>query len=283
MVHNHYVPQYYLKGFCEPATPSILAVYEKGSRKGFTTTVKNLAQQRDLYPDETEKFLATQIEQPANLVLDKIRDRTPISIEDKAALAAYMMAMMKRVPRSRERLQAAAPKVLDSVFARIDRAMTRLVAKDPSKSVLLMKRREESEQIRARFESSFPDEIWHQLIPPHTAPRALDALSSMTWQFLTFDTETAFMTSDNPVFFFEGMGIGNQDSEVTFPISRHVVLWATWRPDLEECFRPTSRRIVREVNSRTVSAATRYVFYARKVKWVTGFVNCKTFLLNRIV
>ena len=89
------------------------------------------------------------------------------------------------------------------------------------------------------------------------------------------------MTSDNPVFYFEGMGIGNQLSEVTFPISRNTVLWATWRVDLEEGFRPTNKRIVREINSRTVSAATRYVFYARKVKWVTKFVNRKL-PLNRI-
>jgi hypothetical protein len=247
-----------------------------------TTTVKNLAQQRDFYPDEIEEFLATQVEQPANVVLDKIRNRTPISVEDKATLAAYMMAMMKRVPRSRERLQAATPKVLESVLARVDRAMTALVAKDPSKADLLVKRRKEAEQIRARSESYFSDEMWYQLIPPHTAPRALDALSAMTWQFFTFDSETAFMTSDNPVFFFEGMGIGNQYSEVTFPISRNVALWATWRVDLEEGFRPTSRRIVREINGRTVSAATRYVFYARKVKWVASFVNRKSFPLNRI-
>jgi hypothetical protein len=95
-MHTHYVPQYYLKGFCSAATPATLSRYEKGSRKILTTTTKNLAQQRNLYPAEVEEFLATQIEQPANAVLDRIRDRVPLAVEDKAVLASYMMALLKK-------------------------------------------------------------------------------------------------------------------------------------------------------------------------------------------
>lgn len=282
-MRTHYVPQHYLKGFCSAATPAILSRYEKGSRKVLTTTTKNLAQQCDLYPAEVEEFLATQIEQPANAVLDRIKERVPLAVEDKAVLASYMMTMLKRVPHALTRLEEAAPKAMESVLGELDAAIANWIAEDPSKAEILTKRRDEARQICARYEASLPREFWYDLIPPETAPRALAALGAMTWRFLTFDQEPEFMTSDNPVFFFEGIGIGYQHSEVTFPISKNIVLWATWRTDLEEGFFPTSQRIVREINSRTVSAATRYVFYSQKVKWVVSFVNRNTFVLNRIV
>ena len=114
-------------------------------------------------------------------------------------------------------------------------------------------------------------------------PKIVEALNAMTWQFFTFDDVPSFMTSDNPVFFFHGIAFEHPDFEVTFPISKSIVLQATWRGDYEEGFSRTNRRIVREINERTVYSATRYVFYPHKEPWVEGLVNRKTFVLNRII
>jgi hypothetical protein len=100
-------------------------------------------------------------------------------------------------------------------------------------------------------------------------------LSRMTWLFLTFDRRPAFLASDNPVFHFRSMGIANAGSEVSFPVSSHIVLWATWRMDLEEGYAPTREACVRELNRRTASNATRYLFHAADEEWVLPLL-CKS-------
>ena len=282
-MHNHYVPQYYLKGFCNSSLPSMIARYDKGKRRApLFTNVKNVAQEKGFYSDEVEESLATKIEQPANAVLDKIRTRNVISSRERRSLCNYMAAMLMRVPRSKERVSEAMPKAMARICSDLDQQISRLIQARPVKAEIYERRREEAQQLREKLESEVPEEIWNQLVLPSTTSPIIAHLNAMTWQFLTFDDVPSFMTSDNPVFLFEGIGIGSQNSEVTLPISQSIALWATWRMDLEEGFFPTRRQIVREINARTVYSATRYVFYPDKKQWVENFVNRKTFLLNRI-
>ncbi len=279
---DHYIPQYYLKGFCEPTTPGVISRYEKGSPKIVTTGLKNIAQETGFYSPEVERFLADKIETPANSALDKLRNRQLITPEERFALAGYMITLLKRVPESQSRVQKALPEVAESVFGQIDEELARIVEANPAKAELVARRREEARQIRAQYEEGFPKDIWLRLISPTTAPRALAILNAMTWRFLTFGKESAFLTSDNPVYFHQGIGIGHQESEVTFPISRNVVLWATWKDNVVEDFYETSKRAAREINRRTVSIATRYVFFSREERWVINIVNRKKLTLNRM-
>ncbi len=280
---DHYVPQYYLRGFCEPSTPGTISRYEKGSSKIITTGLKNVAQETGFYSKEMEEFLSAEIEGPANPVLDKIRKHQPITTEDKFVLSTYMTTMLKRVPQSRVRLKQSAPEVIESVFGKLDEELAGLLDANPSKSEIIERRREEAKRLREQYEKSVPKDIWLQLILPQTAPRVLAALNAMTWRFLVYDKDSTFLTSDNPVFFHSGIGVGHPNSEVTFPISRDVVMWATWRRDLQEGFFPANKRVVREINHRTASAATRYVFFSREEKWVVNLANRKKFTLHRMV
>jgi len=265
---SHYIPQYYLEGFCESSTPRIITRYEKGSPNKLTTQISSVAQESGFYSDAVEKFLAEEIEGPANPVLNKIRQRNSISITDKYVLSAYMITMLKRVPESQARFKESAPQIIESVFSNLD-------------NELLKKRSEEVEQAKAQLEANL-QKIWYQQIAPHSALVALAALNVMTWQFFTSDKDSAFLTSDNPVFFHEELGIGHQHSEVSFPISRNVVLWATWRTDLPEGFVQSNERMVREINRRTVSTATRYVFYSREEEWVVNLVNKRKLKVHRM-
>ncbi len=105
----------------------------------------------------------------------------------------------------------------------------------------------------------------------------------MTWQFLTTTGGHGFLTSDNPVFFHEGLGIGHQLSEVTFPISTNITLWATWRTDLLEGFVQTTEQVVDEINRRMVSVASRWVFHGRYRRWIITLVNRSFHRLNRLI
>ena len=139
-MHNHYLPQHYLKGFCDLSSPPIIVRYEKGKRgPPLLTAVKNVAQEKGFYSDEVEEFLATQIEQPATAVLDKIRTRNVISSREKSLLCKYMVAMLNRVPRSKERLSEHVPNAMANISSGLDQEISRRIQARPAKSEILEK------------------------------------------------------------------------------------------------------------------------------------------------
>ena len=190
--------------------------------------------------------------------------------------------MLKRVPEGKKRFEEKAPKVLDEVRIVINEKFNNLIETDPSHVKILEKRKEEAQNIFKKFRENLPEKVWHLVIEPHMTPKILTAICSMTWQFLTCEKPNAFLTSDNPVFHFESLGIGNPDSEVTFPISSNIALLATWRNDLTEGFYHTDNNIIKEINRRTAYNASRYIYYFKKASWVTLLANKSRHQMNRI-
>ena len=109
-----------------------------------------------------------------------------------------------------------------------------------------------------------------------------ELLNNMTWRFLVIESEPAFLTSDNPVFYFEGMGLNKPESELSFPISSNIVLWSTWRQDLPEGYFQTNKQVVKEMNRRMAQNASRYIFYASEKKWIMPFIKKNEWHLNKI-
>ena len=106
------------KGITETVDNTLWA-YEKGTGKKFSAQIKNLANITNFYSQETEQYLANDIEGPANAVLDKIRDRHLINDDDKNAFAEYMAVMWKRVPRAKEDLKKMAPRLANGIAERL--------------------------------------------------------------------------------------------------------------------------------------------------------------------
>ncbi|MCI5222854.1 MAG: DUF4238 domain-containing protein [Candidatus Electrothrix sp. AR4] len=102
----------------------------------------------------------------------------------------------------------------------------------------------------------------------------------MNWKFLTFDKCPAFLTCDNPVFFHIGIGIGKANSEVSFPISSNITLVATWKNGTTEVCYPATKQGVKEINRRTASNTTRYVFRREDEEWILPFVTKKRWELH---
>lgn len=278
---DHYVPRYYLKGFSQNDGKTIY-VYDKSERRCFATQVKSIANETDFYSPEVEEYLASTIETPANEVLKKIRDRVAISSKEKQVLTAYIVCMMKRVPEGKERLKNLAPGTAAAVRQKIDILLNVAAAEQPDKREFIEKRRGEIGEIIDRYAKDPPKDVWLTNLPPEKSPRVLAALSSMTWRFLTFDAYPAFLSSDNPLFYFTSMGIGKPESEVTFPISSSIALWATWRPDLREGYFPTNSQVVKELNRRTCSMATRFIFHSQSEDWVLPLLTKGRWQLNML-
>lgn len=279
---HHYLPQYYLKGFTE-TNDNILWAYEKGTGENFNTQIKSLANITDFYSQDTEQYLANNIEDPANAVLDKIRSRHLINDDDKNTFAEYMAVMWKRVPRAKEDLKKMAPRLADGIAKKLNADLNQIISEKPQKTEFIEKRRKEIDDILSIYATNPPKDIWLENIPPERTPRIVEAIKTMTWSFWEFNQKPVFFTCDNPIFYFTGMGVGKRDSEISFPISSHIVLWATWRVDLPRKFIKASTQIVKEFNRRTADNASRYIFHSRAENWIEPFIKKGHWKLNRIV
>lgn len=264
---NHYVPQYYLKGFSADGGETVWA-YDKADRRVYRAHTRNVATQTRFYSADLESYLANSVEDPAKPVIEKIRARVQISIQEKQTLAAYMICMMNRVPEGKKRTKLRAPSVKDEVIADIDRRLNVFLRQNPHQAELVEKRRSETHELIERYAKDAPDDLWFRTILRAKQSQVLPLLSSMTWRFLTFDRYPAFITSDNPVFFFTENGLVSPDSELSFPISSHVSLWATHRSDFQDGFSATTEQAVKELNRRTASRATRFAFHSIEEPWV---------------
>ncbi len=280
---NHYVPQYYLRGFSVAPMSDLIWVYRRGTEDVFKTAIHNIAQENKFYPDDMEQYLANEIEEPANIVLQKIQALASLTLEDKEVLSKYMMVLWKRVPEHKNWIKDKAPEIMNPVFERIDNELVEFGIQYPEKMDLVEKRRKELQALRTTKESDILHDIWLANMPPDRTPQTLEALSQMTWRFFTARDNEYFITSDNPLFFFRWMGIGKQQSEVTFPITQNIALWATWRIDVKEGYFPTRPQVAKEINRRTASIAHNYLYSPSSETWIGTLANKKIHRLNRIV
>lgn len=179
---------------------------------------------------------------------------------------------MKRVPEGKERVRELAPSVAEKMSQDINQQLTVVASTQPEKANLIHRRKAEIQEILNRYSTEPPKEVWMENIAPDRSPQVVVKIKGIIWRFLTFDAQPVFLTCDNPVFYFTCIGIGNPKSEITFPISSHIVLWATWRTDLPMGYLPATKKAVKEINRRTANNATRYVFHCKEETWILPFV-----------
>ncbi|HRF50428.1 MAG TPA: DUF4238 domain-containing protein, partial [Anaerolineales bacterium] len=274
---DHYIPRYYLKGFGPPGQPNVITRVEKYTTSTLTTDVKNVAQENDFYSEEIEIYLSTEIERPANDVLAKLRQLVLPGVAEKVSLARYLTALLKRVPRAKERYDEMSPEILERVFSDLERQIDEIAAERPEKSDLMRARREQLAQLRVQYETGMPKEmlrdIWLNNLRAERSMATEERLTAMTWTYLMAREGAEFITCDNPVFFHTAIGIGNMRSEVTFPISSQLALWATWSKTLPENFVRVRKSVVKLVNRRTASCATRYLFSSGTYDWVVSLAQ----------
>jgi uncharacterized membrane-anchored protein YitT (DUF2179 family) len=126
-------------------------------------------------------------------------------------------------------------------------------------------------------------DIWLKNLHPDQTPQSVDVLSQMTWRFLIANDDQYFITSDNPLFFFSWMGIGKEKSEVTFPISKKIALWATWRVDMTEGFFSTTSQAVKEINRGTASILSQYLYSPFADTWIQTLANKGKHRVTRLI
>jgi hypothetical protein len=99
---------------------------------------------------------------------------------------------------------------------------------------------------------------------------------------LTSVGPTFFVTSDNPAFYFESLGLSRKESELCFPLSTQCALHGSWQAatsDLE--FMNCRPALVKEINRRIVSVAERLALYHQSADWALRLFQ-KQLTLNKI-
>jgi hypothetical protein len=185
--------------------------------------------------------------------------------------------MLTRVPKHRKRAEAWLPEVVEQFRPQLPGLLEELLANAPPAT----ETREQLLEMGHRYLDKFKDEPPSHLNVGLVSDKYAPIFSNMRWVFYTATTQRGFLTSDNPVFFFEGFGLVGKNGpsdmvEVTFPISTQVSLWATWRgmPGVADmAYVPGNEPLVDELNRRTVSAALREVYYSSNPRWVRALVN----------
>jgi hypothetical protein len=298
---HHITPAFYLRGFtcAEKEKQSFVWVYERGLpfKPGYIKTgVYNPCQRPvtatgfewDYYafekPDgsgwdyETYENALQKIEEEAKPAIQSLRRHEIVEGADRMAMATYMAVMIKRVPHRREWADEMWPEFIRE-FEQGANVLEQLEAHEKNTDRSDTKRLANIARMRAEYIGLMNQYKSADCIPRHILLPILigqskipPALSDMTWRLLVCDKDEFFLTSDNPLWFDEQKGIGNQHLEVSFPISSDTALVIS-RKKVEEGVFGAGKRVVDEVNHRSATRATRYLYGCRPEAWAVKLLN----------
>jgi Protein of unknown function (DUF4238) len=289
---NHLVPRYYLGGFTCPGSDKKLCQFDRDKDEPIITTIVNAGVQNDFYtldePDGTrdritvESWLSEEIEGSAHAAIRKVRNFQPIDQSERDALARYMSVMPTRGDWHWQHAAQIAPKVAAEMHVELDKELDQqAAARHSADKAFVEERRKLIHEIVESIAADPPSEV---LMPRDM--RGVEAvLGMMTWRFLHREGEPCFITSDNPVYTDLGVGLRHPRTEVLFPISKTILLWATWyeqyehiprkfrsglrrSPNRPEGFWLCSKRMVKNANRLIVRNATRFVWAWTGQSWI---------------
>lgn len=275
---NHYIPQFYLRGFTESGR---IWAHDKLEKRSFRSQPRSVANETEMYAGDLESYFTEEIEQPAHNALEGVRSNKPLSRSGRGALAHYIAALWKRVPAGRSRSVERLPGVAASVEKDLHSQIDSLVTAEPGLVDLGAEKKALISQIVRRNVEERSTDIWQQHLSSEATPKVIDAIASMNWQFL-ISSEIRYLTSDNPFFFFPFEGLGPASAEATIPFSSTTALWMNRDPRPKPLYALATTAFVKEVNRRTASNATRFIFSSTNEAWMAKLIFKAHHQLNRI-
>ncbi len=264
---KHYVPQEYLRGFSSTADLRMIWMFDKHASQWANPAIKKVAQERGFYPPDVETVLHEQVEKPANAALRTLRRRRPLGSAEWHDLLVYISVMLTRVPRKRRKGRESFPNVLETTMVRFRLEVESL--RRPGNAHRVDKTLDLLAELEASYEEAPPDEVRAQIDSPWPTQRIARAVETLAWRLLAAWPDHHFITSDNPAHFFESLGLGRDESELTFPLSPELALLGSRQGRPGSLVLETAKpRLVKEINRRMASGAERFVFAHRKAGWI---------------
>jgi len=264
---SHYVPSSYLRRFTDER--GRLWVFDKATGKAFWSSPRNIAKEEGFYRRQDERDLAGLVESPVGPVLRKVSNREAIDLRERLLLAVFMAVQLTRVPRFRDDAWRHLPEVMSATFAKWIHRIRRS-GESSGETAEAAEQVRELERVWEEYAASPPQDVVDFVRSPWPTRRRIAMFWNMPWCFACTTGANYYVSTDNPVFLFESYGLGSPKSEISFPISKSVALMGSKRLRAVDCsYVDVPDSIVREVNARLVSTATRFVFYYRSVSWIS--------------
>ncbi len=277
---HHYIPRAYLKGFTESGSDRFLWLYDKDTDRFSRASVDKVAQQRGFYSQEVESELNRIIEAPAHGVLGKLRRGETINDENRSHLAIYIGTMMWRVPHIRQERLKRWPKEIGKVLNQKRKQLKEMGRRVGVDSAAVNRRLQEVDAAQEKFEEEVPQQVIDHFRIPWPSEKIVGYIYNMTWRFGTSSGPSFYITSDNPAFILSGLG--KPESELSFPISSDLALYGSWQGQKGSFLFDAPQKLVKEVNRRVASVATRFLFYRECRGWVALLARKPNPYLNRI-
>ncbi len=291
--NHHFLPRLYLKGFVCGEDPSHIWEYRRGvdycpgsqNRNKYNPVRISLSkagaefgeyayQRADGTTDfNTYENALEQLEKPANVVFEKIRNRQNLTESDRQIFAEYLTLMTRRVPARKDLVADQFPSVVEVEKANLEDLFANALSQaDPSDSetiAILQKNLAAARDLLDKYErNGMPRELELRTIVEADMPDVRAAILRMTWQFFVSSDDDMFVTADNPVHTLKGgVGFTKPYSELTFPVSFRVVLIGSYR-NVCPGYVPASAELVKEVNRRMIATTKTFAYSSRNRRWI---------------
>jgi len=255
---HHFIPRFYQRGFV-PGRGHKIWVYEN-DKKPRQRSVSSVGMQIDLYAFEqagkvdfgtVEKELS-RLEDHASRVIQKLESGRPITDKDRARLSRFVSVMWRRTPKHMDHVNKTAVDLVPGVFAPLEQLEDRMSPEVKAEVRRLKKKYSEQPPAVVFAHNVLRDSVFE------------DVMYSMDWAFFTACNGKQFLTSDNPVMFNQGSGLGSPDAIVAFPLSTRLFLQCMRKTTWGNMFHELEASQVDYFNLCTVQNAHKQVLASQK-------------------
>ncbi|MEK6725694.1 MAG: DUF4238 domain-containing protein [Deltaproteobacteria bacterium] len=299
---HHFVPAFYLRGFTDPSSDNMIWVYNKGSNNPFCEKPENIGLEKHYHTFENldgskdtntiEDYFCHVWEGPTKTIIDQIKaGKFPVG-DDRKFFASFLGLSFTRSPNHRANVDYATAQMLKS-FSQFSATNQEYFVQSLKDYEYKMgeKLTDDPEELRqyileGRYDVKVTPELYLKMFISHGIQLGL-VIAKMKWAFIRATDRFSFLTSDNPFFFHDpspssssfwrGVGLLNENVEVTFPISKELALIATWKDSMTEMYIQGSHELARTINRCSVAAAHRAVYASEKsdalLRLVRKFAN----------
>lgn len=126
--------------------------------------------------------------------------------------------MLKRGPRQRLKADKLYPKVLSETVEELRVHIRQRAIESPGIDPQVAARRlADVDVIEKKFQEERPPGLIEEIKRPWASGEMLDAIHRMVWRVMESHGSQSFITSDNPVFLFEGYGLKRREAELVAP------------------------------------------------------------------
>lgn len=238
---HHYLPQFYLERFCRD---KILQTFDRESGLYRGQAPKNTAvigqyytvTDKDGNKDTAIETFLSQVEGWAKPIIDKIDKGACINDEEKLNLSLFISLLYVRVPEFENLLNEVSDKLIKKIIKH------ECATEEQAKTILKEQEQfDEQLQVRANDLVKFvQDEQYSITIPRNESLRLMLSLSReiaaylslMDWLFIQSESNTSFITTDNPFTLvppqnhngFSGIGITTKGAIKVVPLSQKTCL-----------------------------------------------------------